>query len=79
LPAGPFLPYDHRGRLVSTIYMIPLADLQKEQAFAALAAPSGNVDHVDIYDNAGHPGVPEPRYHIVLWHLSKAGEALVAK
>jgi hypothetical protein len=36
LPAGPFLAYDHRGRLVSTIYMIPLADLQKEKAFASL-------------------------------------------
>jgi hypothetical protein len=79
LPAGPFLAYDHRGRLVSTIYMIPLADLQKEKAFADLAAPGGNVDHVSIYYNAGHPGVPEPHYHIVLWHVSKAREALVAK
>jgi hypothetical protein len=79
LPAGPFLAYDHQGRLVSTIYMIPLADLQKQQAFADLAAPGGAVDHVSIYYNAGHPGVPEPHYHIVLWHVSKAGEARVAK
>jgi hypothetical protein len=79
LPAGPFLAYDHRGRLVSTIYMIPLADMQAEKAFSGLAAPGGNVDHVSIYYNAGHPGVPVPHYHIVLWHVQKASEALVAK
>ena len=28
LPAGPFLAYDHDGKLVSTIYMIPVEDLQ---------------------------------------------------
>ena len=28
LPAGPFLAYDRDGRLVSTIYMIPLADIR---------------------------------------------------
>ena len=26
LPAGPFLAYDHAGKLVSTIYMIPIKD-----------------------------------------------------
>jgi hypothetical protein len=25
------------------------------------------------------PGVEEPHYHIVLWHVPKAEEALVAK
>jgi hypothetical protein len=79
LPAGPFLAYDHQGRLVSTIYMIPLADMQSQKAFAELASPGGRVDHVSIYYNAGHPGVPVPHYHIVLWHVSKAQEALVAK
>jgi hypothetical protein len=79
LPAGPFLAYDHQGRLVSTIYMIPLADLQAQKAFADLPSPGGRVDHVSIYYNAGHPGVPVPHYHVVLWHVSKAQEALVAK
>ena len=79
LPAGPFLAYDHQGRLVSTIYMIPLSDLQAQKAFADLPAPGGRVDHVSIYYNAGHPGVPVPHYHVVLWHVSKAQEALVAK
>ena len=79
LPAGPFLAYDHKGRLVSTIYMIPLKDFDGQKGFADLAAPGGKVDHVSLYYNAGHPGVEEPHYHIVLWHVSKADEALVAK
>src|ERR1044071_8776573 len=31
LPAGPFLAYDHQGKLVSTIYMIPLKDIRSEE------------------------------------------------
>lgn len=79
LPAGPFLAYDHGGKLVSTIYMIPLKDLDSQKAFNGLAAPGGKVDHVSIYYNAGHPGVPDPHYHVVLWHVSRAQEQLVAK
>jgi hypothetical protein len=79
LPDGPFLAYDHNGKLVSTIYMIPIKDLDAHKNIAELAAPGGNVDHVSIVYNAGHPGVAEPHYHIVLWHVSKAQENLVAK
>ncbi len=79
LPEGPFLAYDHAGKLVSTIYMIPLKDLDGQKAWNELPAPGGNVDHVSVYYNAGHPGVPDPHYHIVLWHVSKAQEQLVAK
>jgi hypothetical protein len=79
LPAGPFLAYDHQGRLVSTIYMIPLKDLNAQKKFDDLAAPGGKVDHVTLYFNAGHPGVEEPHYHIVLWHVPKSQEQLVAK
>ena len=79
LPAGPFLAYDHQGKLVSTIYMIPMKDISAEKKFADLAAPGGNVDHVSLYFNAGHPGVPEPHYHVVLWHVSRQQEALVQK
>lgn len=79
LPAGPFLAYDHQGKLVSTIYMIPVKDIQDQKKFDDLAAPGGKVDHVSMYFNAGHPGVPDPHYHIVLWHVSKAQESLVAK
>jgi len=79
LPQGPFLADDHAGRLVSTIYMVPLKDLDSQKAFADFAAPGGKVDHITISYNAGHPGVPDPHYHIVLWHIPKAQEQLVAK
>jgi hypothetical protein len=78
LPAGPFLAYDHDGALVSTIYMIPVEDLNPDKSFDDLAVPGGNVDHVDIYFNAGHPGVEKPHAHIVLWHEAD-GEARVAQ
>src|SRR3712207_352305 len=31
LPAGPFLAYDREGRLVSTVYMLPIEDLRSEE------------------------------------------------
>ena len=79
LPEGPFLAYDHQGLLVSTIYMIPLKDTDAQKDFAELSAPGGTVDHVSINYNAGHPGVPEPHYHIALWHVPKATESTVAQ
>jgi hypothetical protein len=77
LPAGPFLAYDHDGALVSTVYMIPVEDLNPDKRFDDLAAPGGEVDHVDVYFNAGHPGVEKPHAHVVLWHV--ADEARVAE
>jgi len=79
LPAGPFLAYDHGGRLVSTIYMVPLKDMDEHKKFDDLAAAGVPVDHVNLYFNAGHPGVEQPHYHIVLWHVTKAQEKLVEK
>ncbi|WP_199241135.1 DUF5602 domain-containing protein [Marinicauda salina] len=80
LPAGPFLAYDREGALVSTIYMIPLSRLGPDAAgFDDLATPEADVDHVDVVYNAGHPGVDEPHAHVVLWHVSVAGEARVAE
>lgn len=70
LPAGPFLAYDRQGNLVSSVYMVPLRDLRAGMAFNTLAAPKVKTDHVDIYYNNGHPGVPDPHYHIVLWYIS---------
>jgi hypothetical protein len=70
LPAGPFLAYDRQGNLVSSVYMIPMKDLAAHKPFEKLAAASGRVDHVDLYYNAGHPGVAEPHYHVVLWYVS---------
>ena len=79
LPVGPFLAYDHHGRLVSTIYMVPLKDFDDHQSISYVNAPGGRVDHVSFVFNAGHPGVEEPHYHIILWHITKAEEARVAK
>ena len=79
LPAGPFLAYDHEGKLVSTIYMIPVEDLTPDKSFDDLGAPGGNVDHVDIYFNAGHPGVETPHAHVVMWHVPAADESGVAQ
>lgn len=71
LPVGPFLAYDRDGRLVSSIYMVPLKDLNAHRKFDDLATGREPVDHVDFYFNAGHPGVEEPHYHVVLWYISK--------
>jgi hypothetical protein len=76
LPAGPFLAYDRSGRLVSTIYMIPLADIEGQKQFDNLAVGAENVESVDLYYNAGHPGVEAPHYHVVLWHVSEADAEL---
>lgn len=79
LPEGPFLAYDHKGKFVSTIYMIPLKDLDAQKGWSDLPGPGSKVDHVTISFNAGHPGLGEPHYQIVLWHVSKVQEGLVAK
>jgi hypothetical protein len=76
LPAGPFLAYDRNERLVSTIYMIPLEDIEAQKGFDDLAVGGESVESVDLYYNAGHPGVEAPHYHIVLWHVPKDDAAL---
>lgn len=70
LPAGPFLAYDHQGNLVSSIYMVPLKDLNAKKAFTNLKVAHEPVDHVDFVYNAGHPGVAEPHYHVIVWYIS---------
>lgn len=79
LPAGPFLAYDHQGHLVSSIYMIPLKDMNAHKAFDGLKAAHERVDHVDIVFNAGHPGVPEPHYHVIVWYISPQRAAQLAE
>lgn len=79
LPAGPFLAYDKAGALVSTMYMLPLATFEKHEGWAGLSAAKAPVDHVDVTYNAGHPGVAEPHYHVILWHVSPGAAAALAK
>lgn len=79
LPAGPFLAYDHQGHLVSSIYMIPLKDMNAQKTFSGLKIAREAADHVDIVFNAGHPGVAEPHYHIVVWYVSAQRATQLAK
>lgn len=40
------------------------------------AVPSGAVvDHVSIYSIATDPDVPQPQYHVVLWHVTRTEAA----
>jgi hypothetical protein len=79
LPAGPFLAYDHQGKLVSSVYMIPLKDMNAQKSFSGLKVAHERVDHVDILYNAGHPGVAEPHYHVILWYVSPQRASHLAK
>jgi hypothetical protein len=79
LPAGPFLAYDHQGNLVSSIYMIPLKDMNAQKAFSGLKVAQARANHVDIVFNAGHPGVAESHYHVIVWYVSPQRAAQLAK
>lgn len=79
LPAGPFLAYDHQGRLAGTVYMIPIDDMQAHKDFTDLTAVHDKVDHVDVTFNPGHPGLEKPHYHVVLWHVSRQDQAKLEK
>ena len=79
LPAGPFLAYDHQGKLVSSIFMIPLSDLNAKKAFSNLKIAKERADHVDFVFNAGHPGVAEPHYHVIVWYVSADRAKQLAK
>src|ERR1700751_4882725 len=48
LPEGPFLAYDHQGKLVSMVYMIPIKDITDQKKFDDLASPDGKLDHVSL-------------------------------
>ncbi len=69
LPIGPFLAYNRDGKLVSTIYMVPVADFDKHANFTGLAVGDRKVEKVDIVFNPGHPGVEVPHYHVTIWHV----------
>lgn len=72
LPAGPFLAYDREGALAATVYMTPFDELLDGVSYDALGVGSHTVSGVDIYHNAGHPGVEKPHAHVVLYHGADA-------
>ena len=50
-------------------------DVLRMLAGEGLPAPH----HFYITFRTGHPGVEKPHTHVVLWHVSAADEAMVAK
>ncbi len=78
LPHGPLLLFDRKDRLVATVYMIPVEDINDHKKFD-LAGFMGRCDHVTFYFQSGHVGADMPHYHFVIWNVSKEGEASVAK
>ena len=79
LPEGPFLAYDHAGKLVSTIYMIPLKDLDAQKGLCRSRGARRQGRSRQHLIQCRPSRVPDPHYHVVLWHISKAQEQLVAK
>jgi hypothetical protein len=75
LPVGPFRAYDRDGNLVSTIYMVPMRELDAHTMIDLVQGTPVRVNHVDMHYTSGHPGVEEPHYHIILWHVSPARAA----
>jgi hypothetical protein len=71
VPVGPYLAYDHSGKLVATLYMLSLKDIDAHKKYDDLPAPDVHVDHVDLYFTTGHPDMEIPHYHFVLWHISR--------
>jgi hypothetical protein len=59
--------------------MIPLDDMNARKGFTGLKVGHERADHVDIVYNAGHPGVAEPHYHVIVWYVSPDRAATLAK
>jgi len=76
LPAGPFAAYDKTGKLVSSIYMIPMSDMKAKKKFSSLAVAGSKAVSVDMVYNAGHPGVNTPHYHVIVWHVAPSSADL---
>jgi hypothetical protein len=53
--------------------------MNARKAFSGLTVAQERVDHVDIVYNAGHPGVAEPHSHVIVWYVSPARAAQLAK
>jgi hypothetical protein len=75
MPIGPYYGYDRQGNLVCTVYMVPIRIFNDHEARTNLLGTRLPVDHVDLEFTSPHPGVPEPHYHIVLWHIKPEEEA----
>lgn len=79
LPVGPFRCFDRKGKLVASVYMLPLKDLDDHKRWDYVKGLPAPADHATFYFHPGHPGVPMPHYHFVIWHVPRSQEALVAR
>ena len=70
-PQGPWLAFDRAGRVVATIFTVSMRDLA-QTGLDDLRSAGRAIDHVAIYPIVTHPDVPEPEYHVVLWHVTRA-------
>lgn len=77
MPVGPYLAYDRSKRLVSTIFMVPMNAMEQKREFDNLPVTDQKVDHVDFTFNAGHPGLEQPHYHIIMWHVTPEKAAML--
>jgi len=68
---GPMTAFDQAGHRVATIYVVSMRDLS-QNGVDNLRGDGLAIDHVDIYPFSSVPDIPEPTYHVVLWHLSRA-------
>jgi hypothetical protein len=70
MPIGPYFGYDRLGHQVNTIYMVPMTFFEEHQVDQLIQGSDLKVDHVTLAYTNGHPGVDQPHYHIILWHVS---------
>ena len=68
-PVGPYRSYDHNGKLIATIYMVPEKDLDEHLKIVS-DQKTPPVDHWSIHYVKQMHGIDGPHYHITLWHVS---------
>lgn len=73
-PSAAFEAYDRAGRVVATVYTVAMRELAS-LGLEDLRADGRAIDHVSIYVVPAHPDVPDPHFHIVLWHVSRKAAA----
>jgi hypothetical protein len=73
-PEGPYRGYDRAGKFVATIYTVSMRELA-QHGLEGIVPSGAAVDHVSIYSIATDPDVPQPQYHVVLWHVTRSEAA----
>jgi hyperosmotically inducible periplasmic protein len=75
-PKGPSLAYDGTGRLVATVYTLPLRQIGLA-GIDGLRATTRPIDHVSIFPVPPRTDLPESEFQLVLWHVSPKEAALL--